>query len=889
MSTGEKGRRTPFALVRRHPLATAWGLVVFLVLSAGGFSWAVWTAQSTVSASASSGRFGVTQTGLATLQADYTNASPTKTTALVIENTGTIRSTFAYTFAVSDASLESAFTSTTWATSSAGQCTSSATPPPTAVVTPSAAPAALGATLNASASATFCVRERLASAAPAAAYGATLTLTGTVSNGTGNWTKTATATAALRPVDDVAPSASTVTFSQVAATTVNVDWTAASDNAGVTSYRVYRDNVLVATVPAGSTSWVDDALLPSTAYAYKVEALDARGNASSSPAASVTTPAGTYYRFVSLNSGRCLNSSASSAQSGSQAYLSDCVTNADDQGWGLAPRADGSVRIYPKQAAAMSLGTTSSDAGSSAVILSAAAATNNRWQVRTNADSTVSLYNVTANRCLSADRTLWFTTVMRIQNCDANSSAQKFGFRSFAPDTTPPVAPTVSVPAVTSSSVSLSWSGATDDVGVVSYVVKRGGSTIATLGPLESTYTVTTGLRGATGYDFTVTAVDAAGNSTQSSSVSATTSGPANAGIYEIVSNGYCLDVSGGSTASGTSVIGWDCHAGDNQRWIATYLSDGTFQLSPKYAPSLKLGAPASTAGSALQVLSGSAKNARWIASVAADGTTTLTNADTNLCLGTNGAWTGSAAELQTCGDAGGQRLTLRPIAVVPGTPTASVSSTTATSTRLSWTAADNTATGYRVYRDDALVATLPGSATSWTDDTLIPTTTYRYQVEAVSGAGATKSATSSVTTTAASYFRAVAVGDGRCMDVSGVSTQSGARVHLWDCIANHNNQAWSAAPLNDGTVRLFPKHATSLQLGASSTASGTWVTVLSAADAANAHWTVRSNADGTIGLVNVDANACLAADPGSTNGTALRLQTCDANSSLQKFRQQTF
>ena len=889
MTADEHGRRTPFALVRRHPLATAWGLVVFLVLSAGGFSWAVWTAQSTVSAAASSGRFGVTQTGLATLQAEYTSASPSQTTALVIKNTGTIRSTFAYTFTVSDASLESAFVSTTWATSSATQCTSSAAPPSTAVVTPSAAPAALGATLNANATATFCVRERLAPAAPATAYGATVTLTGTASNGTGNWAKAAMATAALRPVDDVAPSASTVTFSQVAATTAEVDWTAASDNAGVTSYRVYRDDVLVATVSTDSMSWVDDTLLPSTAYAYQVEALDARGNATLSARASVTTPAGSYYRFVSLNSGRCLGSSASSTQSASQVYLSDCITNADGQGWGLAPRTDGSVRIYPKSATAMSLGTTSSDAGSSAVVLSAAAATNNRWQVRTNADSTVGLYNVAANRCLSADRTMWFTTVMRIQNCDANSTAQKFGLRGFAPDTTPPVAPAVSVSTVTSSSIALGWSGATDDVGVVSYVVKRGGSTIATLGPLESTYTVSTGLRGATSYDFTVTAVDAAGNSTQSPSVTATTSAPANAGIYEIVSNGYCLDVSGGSTASGTAVIGWDCHQGDNQRWIATYLSDGTFQLSPKHAPSLKLGAPASTAGSSLQVLSGSARNARWVASFAADGTGTLTNADTNLCLGTNGAWNGSAAELQTCGDAGGQRITLRPVAVAPGTPTASVSSTTATSTRVSWTAADNTATSYRVYRDDALVETLPGSATSWTDDSLIPTTTYRYQVEAVSGAGAAKSAASSVTTAAATYFRAVAVSDGRCMDVSGVSTQSGARVHLWDCIANQNNQGWSAAPLNDGTLRLFPKHATSLQLGASSSAPGTWVTVLSAADAANARWTVRSNPDGTLGLVNVDADACLAADPGSANGTALRLQTCDAGSPLQKFRQQAF
>jgi hypothetical protein len=885
MSAGATDRRSPFALIRRHPLATAWGLVVFLVLSAGGVTWAVWTAQSTISATATSGGYGVTQTGLATLQADYTAASPTKTTGLVITNTGTTRSTFTYSFTVSDASLGPAFTSTTWPTSSASLCTASATPPPSAVVTSSAVAAELTATLDANSTATFCVRERLSTTAPTAAYGATLTLTGTASTGSGTWAKTATATAALRPIDDVAPSASTVTFSKVAATTVQVGWTAATDNAGVTSYRVYRDNALVTTVSPDSTSWVDDTLLPSTAYAYKVEALDAAGNAKMSAPASITTPAGTYYRFVSLTYGRCLNVSGSSTTSGAGVSLATCGTTTNSQGWGIAPRTDESVRLYPKHATAMRLGAKSTAAGTSPVILSSAAAANDRWQVRTNADGTVNLFNVAANRCLSADT----SSAVRLQNCDANSAAQKFGFRSFAPDTTAPVAPTVTVTAVTSSTVDLRWADATDDVAVVSYVIKRGGTTIATVGPLVSTYTVTTGTRGATDYTFTVTAVDAAGNATTSSSVSATTPGPVDGATYELISDGQCVDVSGASTSSGTSVIGWSCHDGDNQQWIVSYLSDGTFQLSPKHAPSLKLGASASTAGSALQVLSGSAKNARWIASFAADGTATLTNADTDLCLGTSGAWTGSAAQLQTCSDASGQRITLRAGPTAPGAPSISTSATTATSTKISWTPADGTATGYRVYRDDVLVSSLGSDVTSWTDDALIPTTTYRYQVEAVNAIGATKSATGNATTSAASYFRAVAIGDNRCVDVSGVSTQSGAAVYLWDCIPNQENQAWSAAPLNDGTLRLFPKHAPSLRLGASSSAAGTGVSVLSAADAANARWTVRTNADGTIGLVNVDANKCLAADSGSANGRALRLQTCDANDSVQKFRQQTY
>lgn len=39
---------------------------------------------------------------------------------------------------------------------------------------------------------------------------------------------------------------------------------------------------------------------------------------------------------------------------------------------------------------------------------------------------------------------------------------------------------------------------------------------------------------------------------------------------YRIVSlnSGKCLDVSGGSSQNGTSVILWDCHSGDNQKWL---------------------------------------------------------------------------------------------------------------------------------------------------------------------------------------------------------------------------------------------------------------------------------------------------------------------------------
>ncbi len=52
---------------------------------------------------------------------------------------------------------------------------------------------------------------------------------------------------------------------------------------------------------------------------------------------------------------------------------------------------------------------------------------------------------------------------------------------------------------------------------------------------------------------------------------------------YRIVSlnSGKCLDVSGGSSQNGTSVILWDCHAGDNQKWLLIPMF-GSYQIQSK-------------------------------------------------------------------------------------------------------------------------------------------------------------------------------------------------------------------------------------------------------------------------------------------------------------------
>lgn len=89
-------------------------------------------------------------------------------------------------------------------------------------------------------------------------------------------------------------------------------------------------------------------------------------------------------------------------------------------------------------------------------------------------------------------------------------------------DTTAPTAPTLSASGTASTSTNLSWSGATDNIGVTGYDVYRNGVLFGST-TTATTYAAT-GLTAATAYTFNVRAKDAAGNvSVNSNTVSVTT------------------------------------------------------------------------------------------------------------------------------------------------------------------------------------------------------------------------------------------------------------------------------------------------------------------------------------------------------------------------------
>ncbi|WP_172282960.1 reprolysin-like metallopeptidase [Chryseobacterium sp. LAM-KRS1] len=104
---------------------------------------------------------------------------------------------------------------------------------------------------------------------------------------------------------------------------------------------------------------------------------------------------------------------------------------------------------------------------------------------------------------------------------DVNNANITVNAGSGGTDTVAPTAPTLAASGTTATTTNLSWSGATDNVGVTGYDVYQGASLIGSTA--STSYTVTS-LSPSTTYSFTVKAKDAAGNtSVASNSVSVTT------------------------------------------------------------------------------------------------------------------------------------------------------------------------------------------------------------------------------------------------------------------------------------------------------------------------------------------------------------------------------
>lgn len=173
-------------------------------------------------------------------------------------------------------------------------------------------------------------------------------------------------------------------------------------------------------------------------------------------------------------------------------------------------------------------------------------------------------------------------------------------------DTTAPSVPTgLGASAVSSSQINLTWTASTDNVGVTGYNILRGGTKVATS---TATNYLDSGLTASTSYTYTVSAFDAAGNTSgQSASASATTQAssgggsiPNTLGWYQIPNTTMQPVCSTDSSIQGTSGCGavisaWGSGVADTKRNRLVFWGGGHFDYAGNeiYALDLNANPPA--------------------------------------------------------------------------------------------------------------------------------------------------------------------------------------------------------------------------------------------------------------------------------------------------------
>jgi fibronectin type 3 domain-containing protein len=278
--------------------------------------------------------------------------------------------------------------------------------------------------------------------------------------------------------DVTAPSAPTnLVAGALNPTTINLSWSASTDNIGVTNYLVFRDTLPSPIATVVGTAFSDTGLTPLSSHSYRVIAIDGAGNLSGySNTATANTPADT---------------TAPSAPTDLTAVGSNSTTI--NLSW-TASTDNVDVVGY----------SVFRDGGATAI-------------------ATVSVTNF-SDTGLGIGSTHTYTVKALDAANNVSAASNTVTASTQGNDTTPPTAPTgLTATGSSSTTIDLNWTASTDNFAVTGYKVFRdGGATeIATV---STTSFSDTGLAVNSTHSYQVVAFDAAGNqSANSNSASATT------------------------------------------------------------------------------------------------------------------------------------------------------------------------------------------------------------------------------------------------------------------------------------------------------------------------------------------------------------------------------
>jgi len=276
------------------------------------------------------------------------------------------------------------------------------------------------------------------------------------------------------------PTPTNLAAGSVGTESIALSWSPSTDNVGVAFYRIYKNESVspVATTTGQVTQMTVNGLAPSTAYTFRVGAVDGAGNQSALSGALVATTSPP------------VDTTAPSSPTGLVAVVSS-TSSMITLSWNPSTDAQGVAGYEIFRDGVWSATTTSApryvDSG---------------LEPLTGYSYTVSAFDTAGN--------------------SSAKSAVLYATTSAALDVTPPSTPRdIVATAVSSSQIMLSWASSTDNVGVVGYRIWKNGTEVGTTSVPRFSLS---GLAPATAYTVNIAAYDAQDNaSTQSGSVSATT------------------------------------------------------------------------------------------------------------------------------------------------------------------------------------------------------------------------------------------------------------------------------------------------------------------------------------------------------------------------------
>lgn len=325
---------------------------------------------------------------------------------------------------------------------------------------------------------------------------------------------------------------------------INIKWTGSTDNVGVTGYKIFRNEVQVGSVI--TTDFNDTNLLTGTTYSYKVLAFDAAGNSS---AQSISLNVTTQSQVIDAIPSVTIDTPRNGEVVGGVVNMT--ATAQDDKGVSKVEFvADGTI-VGTDTTAPYTIG----------------------WNSETFANGN---HNLKAIVFDAANQQTSTSISVVTQNGDTQA---------------PSMPTNIAAQATEHNKVSLSWTAATDNIGLAGYWLVRNGVTVAKLGPVSGY--VDSNVNADSKYTYYLIAFDEAGNNSHASttvsittpSVPDTTDPSAPLNLIAMPVSSTQINLSWSASSDNIGVVAYDVYR-DNIK-IATVsgtsFGDGSLNASTSY------------------------------------------------------------------------------------------------------------------------------------------------------------------------------------------------------------------------------------------------------------------------------------------------------------------